>query len=104
MNSNITKIRFVAAFLFFIYTIVVKYLDGEAADTLLAIGLIISLSCFALVVYEVVTSHHIDRKQKAWWLAGLFLTFWAGMLYYVFAGRSRVKNHPHGMPTSGRRL
>lgn len=93
MNSNLIKVRFVAAFLFLIYTAVVWFLDGEAANTLLTVALVFSVGCLAFVLYEVVTSHRIARSHKALWVAGLLLFNWPAMLYYVFVRREEVRDH-----------
>lgn len=94
MNNNLLKIRFSAAFLFLIYTIIVKVLDAEAADTLLTVALVFSVSCLAVALYEVVTSHRIHRAKKALWVAGLLLFNWPAMLYYVFIARKNIRNQP----------
>jgi hypothetical protein len=103
MNSNLIKVRFVAAFLFLIYTAVVWFQHAEAANTLLTVALVFSVSCLAFVLYEVVTSHRIDRAHKAQWVAGLLLFNWPAMLYYVFVRREAIRNHrEQEAPTTSR--
>lgn len=94
MNNNLIKVRFSVAFLFLIYTAVVWFLHGEAADTLLTVALVFSVSCLAVGLYEVVTSHRIGRAKKALWVAGLLLFNWPAMLYYVFIARKNIRNQP----------
>lgn len=93
MNSNLIKVRFVAAFLFLIYTATVWFLDGEAANTLLTVALVFSVSCLTFVLYEVVTSHRINRAHKALWVVSLLVFNWPVMLYYVFVRRGEVRDH-----------
>lgn len=92
MNSNLLKVRFSAAFLFLIYTIVVKVAAAEAADTLLTVALVFSAACLAVVLYEVATSQRIERPKKTLWVVGLLLLSWPLMLYYVFSARKNVRN------------
>jgi uncharacterized membrane protein len=92
MNTNLIKVRFVAAFLFLVYTAVVKYQHAEAADTLLTVALVFTAACLAFVLYEVMASHRIGRNKKALWVAGCLLLSWPVMLYYVFAARKSVRN------------
>ena len=104
MNSNLIKVRFAAAFLFLLYTVAVEVRHAEAADTLLTIALIFSVSCLAFALYEVVTSHRISRAQKVLWVAGLLLLNWPALLYYAFVRREQVRNYHEGdvHPTSRR--
>lgn len=105
MNSNLIKVRFVAAFLFLLYTVAVEIRHAEAADTLLTVALIISVSCLAFALYEVVTSHRISRTQKVLWVSGLLLLNWPALLYYVFVRREQIRNfHQNDIHTTGRRM
>lgn len=92
MNNNLLKVRFSVAFLFLIYTLVVKAAHAEAADTLLTVALVFSVSCLAVALYEVVTSHRLLRSKKVLWAAALLLLSWPAMLYYVFIARKQVRD------------
>ena len=67
-----------------------KIIHAPAAETILIIGIITSLFFIAIAIYEVNTSHRIDRSEKVMWTIGLLLMSSITGLVYILSGRSRI--------------
>lgn len=88
--STIVKTSFLLSFITTLVGAYLKITHFKGAETLLIIGIIITLIFIVSAIYEVRTSNRIDSTEKTMWtIAFIFMSGLTGLVYF-FIGRKRI--------------
>ena len=88
--GTIVKWSFIISFIVTLIGAYLKITHAENAETLLIIGVIVTMIFIVSAIYEVRTSERIDNTEKTLWtLAFIFFSGITGLIYFLI-GRKRI--------------
>ena len=88
--GTIVKWSFIISFIITLIGAYLKITHAESAETLLIIGVIVTMIFIVSAIYEVRTSERIDNTEKTMWtLAFIFFSGITGLIYFLI-GRKRI--------------